>query len=241
MDPTQLEAVFDQQSATYDQQWARLAAFRDGIHLLLGALFGRLPPHARVLVVGAGTGAEIHALATRFPGWTFTAVEPSSGMVAAARQRAERHGYADRCRFHTGYLDTLPDTGAFDCATALLVSQFILDTGERTAFFRGIAHRLKDGGILASSDLAADVTSDGYKSLLDVWLQTMAGADVPADRLRKMQEAYARDVAILPPREVASLMAAGGFSQPVQFFQAGLIHAWYCHRPCPPTSSCCVA
>jgi len=230
MDPTQLEAVFDQQAATYDQQWAKLAAFRDGIHLLLGALFGRLPPDARVLCVGAGTGAEIHALATRFPGWTFTAVEPSSGMVAAARQRAEQHGYADRCSFHTGYLDTLPHTGPFDAATSLLVSQFILDPGERTGYFRGIAHRLKAGGVLASSDLASDVTTDLDQSLLDVWLRTMAGADAPAERLRRMQEAYARDVAILPPQDVASLMAAGGFEQPVQFFQAGLIHAWYCRR-----------
>lgn len=230
MDPAQLEATFDQQSATYDQQWAKLAAFRDGMHLLLGSLFCRLPRHASMLCVGAGTGAEIHALATRFPGWTFTAVEPSSGMVAAARRRAEMHGYADRCTFHIGYLDTLPGSGLFDCATSLLVSQFILDTRKRTAFFRGIADRLKGGGVLASSDLASDVTTDEYRSLLDVWLRTMAASDVPAERVQQMQDAYARDVAILAPARVADIIAAGGFEKPVQFYQAGLIHAWYSHR-----------
>lgn len=230
MDPAQLEATFDQQSATYDQQWAKLAAFRDGVLLLIGSLFGRLPQDARMLCVGAGTGAEIHVLANRFPDWTFTAVEPSSGMVAAAKRRAETHGYADRCTFHIGYLDTLPDSGLFDCATSLLVSQFILDIKKRTEFFRGIASRLKDRGILASSDLASDVTTDEYKSLLEVWLRTMAASDLSAERVAQMQDAYARDVGILAPAGVAGIIASGGFEKPVQFYQAGLIHAWYSHR-----------
>lgn len=230
MDPAQLEATFDQQSATYDQQWAKLAAFREGIHLLLGAVFAPLPQHARMLCVGAGTGAEIHALAARFPGWTFTAVEPSSGMVAAARQRAQQHGYADRCTFHTGYLDSLPESGDFDCASSLLVSQFILNTDERAGFFRAIARRLKVGGLLASSDLASDPSTDEYKSLLAVWLRTMAAADVSQERVLQMQKAYAQDVAILPPPRVAAIMASAGFAAPVQFYQAGLIHAWYTQR-----------
>lgn len=202
MDRPQLEATFDQQSATYDQQWAKLAAFREGIHLLLGSVFAGLPQRARMLCVGSGTGAEIHSLATRFPG----------------------------CTFHTGYLDSLPESGSFDCATSLLVSQFILDRTERSHFFRGIATRLRAGGILASSDLAADVTTEEYKSLLDVWLRTMAASDVPHERLLQMQEAYARDVAILAPPVVAAIIASGGFAAPVQFYQAGLIHAWYTQR-----------
>ena len=183
-----------------------------------------------MLCVGAGTGAEIHFLATRFPDWTFAAVEPSPGMVAVAKQRAEIHGYGHRCAFHIGYLDTLPESGLFDCATSLLVSQFILDTEERTEFFRGIASRLRVGGLLASSDLASDVTTDEYKSLLGVWLRTMAATDVPAERVVQMQEAYARDVAILAPARVAGIIASGGFEKPVQFYQAGLIHAWYASR-----------
>ena len=86
------------------------------------------------------------------------------------------------------------------------------------------------GGILASSDLAADTASSSYDSLLEVWLRTMAQADLSAERIRQMREAYARDVAILPPDEVAALIASAGFEQPVQFYQAGLIHGWYGER-----------
>jgi tRNA (cmo5U34)-methyltransferase len=230
MQRAQLEATFDQQSATYDQQWAKLAPFREGIHLLLGSVFARLPERARMLCVGAGTGAEIQSLASRFPAWTFTAVEPSSGMVAVAKQRAKDHGYAERCTFHTGYLDTLQDSVPFDCASSLLVSQFILNQDDRIRFFSAIASRLNVGGVLVSSDLASDTTTEAYMSLLTIWLRTMAAADVSPERVLQMQEAYAKDVAILPPQNVAALISSSGFGAPVQFYQAGLIHAWYTHR-----------
>lgn len=230
MDKAQLEATFDQQSSTYDQQWLKLSAFRDGMHLLVASLFGSFPQRAHVLCVGAGTGAEIHYLAERFPGWEFVAVEPSSGMATAGRARAEQFGYGSRCTFHNGYLDSLPDERQFDGATCFLVSQFILDTNERVKFFRQIADRLKAGGVLASSDLAADTSSVGYDSLLDVWLRTMAAAELPPQRVQQMRDAYARDVSILPPRDVEALIGAGGFEPPVRFYQAGLIHGWYAKR-----------
>lgn len=230
MNRNQLESTFDQQAGTYDQQWAKLAPFRDGIHLLMASIFSRLPKDARMLCVGAGTGAEIHFLAERFPTWTFVAVEPSSGMVEVAKSRAERHGFANRCTFHAGYLESLPAGEPFDCAASLLVSQFLLDPREREDFFRVIAGRLKPGGILATSDLASDTEAPYYSSLLEVWLRTMTAADLSPERVQQMRAAYSRDVAILPIRSVEAIIASAGFDVPVQFYQAGLIHAWYCQR-----------
>ena len=45
-----------------------------------------------------------------------------------------------------------------------------------------------------------------------------------------MRAAYDRDVAILPPAEVAAIVASAGFEAPVQFLQTGLIHAWFARR-----------
>jgi tRNA (cmo5U34)-methyltransferase len=230
MNRDQLESVFDQQATTYDHQWAKLAPFRDGIHLLMASVFARLPGSARMLSVGAGTGAEILFLAERYPGWTFVAVEPSAGMVEVARSRAEKSGLADRCSFHTGYLETLPAGEPFDCASSLLVSQFLLDAGERAGFFRAIADRLKPGGILVTSDLASDTEGPSYPSLLEAWLRTMSAADLTPERIQQMREAYRRDVAILPPDKVEAILVSGGFEAPVRFYQAGLIHGWYCQR-----------
>ena len=231
MNQDELKSAFDRQAPTYDQQWARLDAFRQSIHLLLGSVFSDLPSHARLLCIGAGTGAEIQYLAARFPHWTFTAVEPSAGMLGECRRRLTEAGHAGRCTFHEGYLDSLPECAPFDAATCLLVSQFILQRHERQRFFEGIARQLRPGAILASSDLALDTASPGHHGLLDAWLRTLAAADPSPERLQQMREAYARDVAVLPPTDVEGLLVSAGFRSPVQFFQAGLMHAWTSTRP----------
>lgn len=227
MQSDEIKAIFDQQAAGYDARWAKTAAIRDALYLLLDAVFSGQRDDAGVLCVGVGTGEEIHYLARRNPGWTFTAVDPSGAMLEICREKAERGGYASRCRFHEGYVDSLPAGTAFDAATCFLVSQFILDESARTGFFRQIAARLRPGGILASSDLASDVTSAEYEALLELWLAMLQASGIPAAGLEQMRAAYARDVAVLPPAKVAAIIEAGGFDTPVLFYQAGLIHAWF--------------
>lgn len=164
----EIKAVFDRQASGYDQQWKGMSPVRDGLYFLLGAVFSDIPKDARVLCVGAGTGIEISYLAKIFPGWSFTAVEPSGPMLEVCRQRARGEGFYSRCEFHEGYLDSLPTCNPFDGATCFLVSQFILDREERVQFFREIANRLVIGGVLASSDLASDTESSSYQDLLRV-------------------------------------------------------------------------
>ncbi len=226
----EIKALFDQQAASYDSQWAKTAPIRHCLHLLLESQFAALPRDAQILCVGVGTGAELAHLASKNPGWRFTAVEPSGPMLNLCRERAQAEGFASRCVFHEGYLESLPTAAPHDAATCFLVSQFILDTGERSQFFAGIANRLKPGGLLASSDLAADVDSAEYEVLLRAWMNMMAAAELTPENLQRMRTAYANDVGVLPPATVASILAAGGFELPVLFFQAGLIHAWLSRR-----------
>lgn len=61
-------------------------------------------------------------------------------------------------------------------------------------------------------------------------MAVMAGAGVSAEALARARDAYTTDVAVLPPAEVASLIAAGGFEPPVPVYQAGLLHAWLARR-----------
>lgn len=151
-------------------------------------------------------------------------------MLDVCRQRAKHGGFAQRCDFHEGYLDTPAPGAAYDGATCFLVSQFLLEPAVRSAFFDQIAQRLKPGGLLASVDLAADIQSPAYEVLLPGWMTLMAAAGVDAQMLERARAAYARDVAVLPAQQVAGIIQAAGFDAPVQFFQAGLMHGWVSRR-----------
>lgn len=204
-----------------------MAPINDALHLLTGAVLSELPPKAKILCVGAGTGAEILYLAQKFPEWHFTAVEPSIAMLAVFQRRAEEHGISSRCVFHQGYLDSLPANGLFDAATAFLVSQFIQERQVRSQFFQSIAERLCPKGVLVSSDLAGNLAGTDCQDLLDVWFRLMSDSSTSPERIERMREAYHRDVAVLPPQDVSNIITLGGFASPVLFFQVGMIHAWY--------------
>lgn len=226
----EIRDIFQQQAAGYDSQWAKTAPLRHCLHLLVDSLFAELPADARILCVGVGTGTELAHLAAQNPGWHFTAVEPAAAMLEVCRQRAEQAGFASRCDFHEGYLESLPVTEAHDAATCFLVSQFILEPPARSAFFAEIAERLRPGGLLASSDLSAEVDSAEYEVLLSAWMNMMAAAEVSAQAMARLRQAYANDVGVLSPQRTAEIIAAGGFTLPVPFFQAGLIRAWLSRR-----------
>lgn len=226
----EIKALFDQQAASYDTQWAKTAPIRNCLHLLLGSMFAELPEDANILCVGVGTGDELIYLASLNQGWTFTAVEPSGPMLNICRQRTQKGGVASRCIFHEGYLDSLPGIEKYHAATCFLVSQFILEEHERAKFFREIAERLRPNGILASSDLASDVESPEYDVLLRAWMNMMSAADISSEAMERIRKAYANDVGVLPPAKVVSIIESGGFELPVQFFQSGLIHAWLSKR-----------
>ena len=49
-------------------------------------------------------------------------------------------------------------------------------------------------------------------------------------QIEGLREVYGRDVALLPIEETSTIIASGGFAQPVLFLQTGLIHAWYARK-----------
>ncbi len=81
----------------------------------------------QVLVLGAGGGLELKALAEAEPRWNFVGVDPALAMLKLAEQTLGP--FNARVQLQQGYIDDAPD-GPFDAATCLLTLHF-LDADER--------------------------------------------------------------------------------------------------------------
>ena len=190
-------------------------------------LFKDLPHDARVLCVGAGTGAEILALAQHFPQWTFLAVDPSEAMLEVCRQRTEKAGLQSRCDFHHGYLSSLQRVEKFDAATAILVSQFLPERNARIDFFQEISQRLKPKAYLVNADLCSPATPELYDSLIETWNQALRFAGIPEERVKLATSAWRKEVAVSKPEEIESIISEAGLVTPTLFYQTLFIRAWY--------------
>jgi tRNA (cmo5U34)-methyltransferase len=223
--------AFDKEHAeAYDARWKPLSALNGALHLLSRAALEDLPPDARILCAGVGTGAEILYLGGIFPGWRFVGFDPSDAMLDVCRARVEAAGLAGRFDLHHGFIDTLPESAPFDAATSFLVSHFLTDAAERGGFFRALAARLRPGGVLLNADLAPDKDDPSYPRLMKTWLATMAIAGMDEAGRERYEEMFSKAVAAQTPDEVEALIAANGFDAPVRFYQAAMIYAWVCRK-----------
>lgn len=210
----------------YDERNASLAPISGCLHFLTGLVLRKLPARSRILCVGAGTGAEIIALARAQPEWSFVALEPSAAMLSVCRERLVAAGVMERCELVHGYIQDLPPMPDFDAALSLLVAHFVKHE-DRLPFLRHIHGCLKSGGVLVTAEISFDLDSAAFPSMLGHWegVQSLMGAT--PESLAKLP-ALLRDVlTVLPPSETERLLRESGFQTPVRFFQALMISGWY--------------
>ena len=73
-EPSSIGTFDEERAAGYDDRIRRVAPGYEALQAALPSVMGTPAPDARVLVVGAGTGAEILAMARARPDWRFTAI-----------------------------------------------------------------------------------------------------------------------------------------------------------------------
>ncbi|MEJ2913746.1 class I SAM-dependent methyltransferase [Pseudoalteromonas sp. C12FD-1] len=141
-----------EQATHYNDRITRLVPGYELLHQLTNAqLKATLKDNAHILVVGAGTGKEILALAALNPTWQFTAQDTSSDMLAIAKQKFEEHGITKRVNVIEGELDKLSNKA--DAALCLLVLHFLADDGSKKQLLKNIKANLNKGANLFISDL----------------------------------------------------------------------------------------
>lgn len=210
----------------YDERNRRLAPISDSLHFLMRLALEDRPADSKVLCVGAGTGADILALAGAFPGWSFVAVEPSLSMLNVCRERMTKAGLLDRCEFVHGLAHDLPVEREFAVATALLVGHFV-KRADRPTFYGDIVDRLRVGGCFVNAEISFDLCSPAYPSMLRNWqaIQRLMGAT--DESLKTVPQQLREVLTVLPPNEVGAMLADCGLATPVKFFQAFMIAGWY--------------
>ncbi len=213
-------------SKTYDEKNKNLAPIAENMHFLIRLILKDLPPRARILCVGVGTGAEILSLSGEYPGWSFVGVDPSAAMLEVGRERLEKAGIANRCEYIHGYVHDLPAGENFDAALSILVGHFV-KREERLSFYRNMQERLKPGGYLVNTEISFDLNAPEYPPMLENWTRVQELMGASPESLKALPAALRDKLSVLPPSEVEGLIHAAGIILPVRFFQALMIAGWY--------------
>lgn len=119
-----LAPFFDvEKVARYTEGPVRFVPGLTDLHRMTALLLAeRAPRDGRVLVLGAGGGLELKALAEAQPGWTFVGVDPAPEMLKLAERNLGPLN--TRVSLIEGLIDDASE-GPFDAAVCLLTLHFL--------------------------------------------------------------------------------------------------------------------
>lgn len=213
----------------YDERNSKLADIAANMHFLIRLVLHDLPTDARILCVGAGTGAEILSLAHANPGWTFVGVDPSAGMLEVCRDKLARANVLDRCDLVVGYVDDVEADAQFDAVVSVLVAHFV-GRDDRPAFYQSIRDRLKPGGYFVSTEISADLDAAEFPAQLQNWERVQALMGATPETLHTLPDVLRNTLSVLSPLGTENLLREARFAEPIHFFQAFLIHGWHSRK-----------
>lgn len=194
------------------------------LHRMTGILLAeRVPEIARVLVLGAGGGLELKALAEAYPDWTFVGVDPVEEML---RQAARTLGpLSSRVDLVHGYIEDAP-SGPFDAATCLLTLHF-LDAAERERTVRDIRRRLRPGAPFVAAHGSFPQGREGERALwLSRYMAFAVASGVDREQASRGRRAVDASVNMFSPEQDEAILRDAGFADVSQFYAAFTWRGW---------------
>jgi len=195
----------------------------EAMHRMAAILLAeRAPADAHVLVLGAGGGLELTALAQAQPGWRFTGVDPAGPMLDLARRTMGEH--AARAELVEGTIEAAP-AGPFDAATCLLTLHF-LEREERTETLRQMHDRLKPGAPLVVVHASFPQDEPARARWLDRYAAYAISMGVDPQQAEHARAAVDATLPAMEPADDEACLRAAGFSDVEQFYAAFTWRGW---------------
>lgn len=209
--------------ADYAEGPRRFTPGLDALHRMAAILLAeRMPDDGHVLVLGAGGGLELKALAEVQPFWRFTGVDPAAPMLDLAR--ATLGAAAQRAELVEGYIDDAP-AGPFDAALCLLTLHFI-DRGERVRTLAEMRRRMKPGAPLVTAHSSFPQAEPARSR----WIARYAAYALASGADPAMVEAATAGVSqhlpALTPQQDEDCLTEAGFSNVELFYAAFTWRGW---------------
>ena len=212
--------------ARYADGPRRVVPGLEGLHRMTGVLLAeRAPDHARVLVLGAGGGLELNALAEAQPSWRFVGVDPSAEMLRLAERTLGSN--MSRAELVQGTIDDAP-AGLFDAATCLLTLHF-LSAAERLRTVRAIHDRLRPGAPFVAAHACLPHEPTQRALWLDRYAAYGVASGIAPEQAETMRATVDASVNMLSPAEDEAILRDGGFRDACLFYTAFTWHGWIGH------------
>ena len=214
-------------AAGYDERIRKTFPFYETIHTAINAVLRvYLGAESEVLIVGAGTGAEILELGKTNSTWRFLGVDPAKPMLDLAKEKIEAAGLTDRVSLFNGLVGDLPIGKLCDGATSAMIMHFVPDDGGKIEFLRSIASHLKPGAPFVLMDANGDLNAPESELLIEAWKQQQVLAGVKRDEVESGMQERIKTIHFVSPSRMEQLLAQAGFHRMQRFFQNFIVGGW---------------
>lgn len=209
--------------ARYAEGPLRFVPGLDALHRMTSLLLAeRAPSDANVLVLGAGGGNELRAMAEAQPHWKFVGVDPAAEMLRLAARTVGPH--LDRVELIEGVIDDAP-AGPFDAATCLLTLHF-LDAPERGRTVQEIHDRLRPGAPFVAAHSSFPQDPGARDRWLDRYAAYAVASGADPEQVCNARAAVAASLNAFSPKQDEAILRAGGFRDVSLFYAAFTWRGW---------------
>lgn len=183
--------LFDMAATSYDAGRRLLVPGFDAFYGAAIEATGPLPPGARVLDIGAGTGLLAALVSAHWPETSFTLTDLAPGMLAKADERFRSMGVEAPEIIVMDTAEGLPD-GPFDAIVSGLSIHHLSDAEKRMTFQR-IAARLAPGAAFVNAEQVAGATPDETREFEARWAREIRHLGATEEMIAAAEERMTHD------------------------------------------------